>query len=92
MAQLAKLVAVLIPAAILVLGSDACPICLRGQIGNRGQGFGYIVQGNGVGARQHIGHIRGVYHLIDATRGRYEYPRLRHTALALAEHYKPDEF
>lgn len=29
------------------------------------------------------------YYLIDLTRGRYEYPRLRETALALAERYKP---
>lgn len=29
------------------------------------------------------------YYLIDVTRGRYEYPRLRETALSLAERYKP---
>jgi predicted phage terminase large subunit-like protein len=29
------------------------------------------------------------YYLLDVTRGRYEYPRLRQTALALAERYNP---
>lgn len=29
------------------------------------------------------------YYLLDVTRGRYEYPRLRQTALALAEKYNP---
>lgn len=33
---------------------------------------------------------RNTYYLIDLTRGRYEYPRLRDTAVALAERYKPD--
>jgi predicted phage terminase large subunit-like protein len=30
------------------------------------------------------------YYLLDMTRGRYEYPRLRQTAIALAERFKPD--
>lgn len=30
------------------------------------------------------------YYLLDLTRGRYEYPRLRATAFALAERYKPN--
>lgn len=30
------------------------------------------------------------YYLLDLTRGRYEYPRLRKTAIALAERYKPN--
>ena len=30
------------------------------------------------------------YYLLDLTRGRYEYPRLRDTAIALAQRYKPD--
>lgn len=30
------------------------------------------------------------FYLLDLTRGRYEYPQLRNTAVALAEHYKPD--
>jgi predicted phage terminase large subunit-like protein len=30
------------------------------------------------------------YYLIDVTRGRYEYPRLRQTAIAVAERFKPD--
>lgn len=30
------------------------------------------------------------YYLLDVTRGRYEYPRLRATAIALAERFKPD--
>jgi predicted phage terminase large subunit-like protein len=29
------------------------------------------------------------YYLLDVTRGRYEYPRLRETAIALAQRYKP---
>jgi predicted phage terminase large subunit-like protein len=29
------------------------------------------------------------YYLLDLTRGRYEYPRLRETAIALAQRYKP---
>ena len=29
------------------------------------------------------------YYLLDVTRGRYEYPRLRNTAIALAERFKP---
>lgn len=33
---------------------------------------------------------REVYYLIDLTRGRYDYPRLRDTAVALAARYKPD--
>ncbi len=33
---------------------------------------------------------RTTYYLIDVTRGRYEYPRLRDTAIALAERYQPD--
>ncbi|BBC01954.1 MULTISPECIES: phage terminase large subunit [Bradyrhizobium] len=32
---------------------------------------------------------RNDYYLLDVTRGRYEYPRLRQTALALAEKYNP---
>jgi predicted phage terminase large subunit-like protein len=31
----------------------------------------------------------GVYYLLDLTRGRYEYPRLRETAIALAKRHKP---
>ena len=31
------------------------------------------------------------YYLIDVTRGRYEYPRLKETALTLADRYKPNE-
>lgn len=30
------------------------------------------------------------FYLLDVTRGRYEYPQLRATAIALAERYKPD--
>ena len=30
------------------------------------------------------------YYLMDVTRGRYEYPRLKHTVIALADRYKPD--
>lgn len=30
------------------------------------------------------------YYLIDLTRGRYDYPRLRKTAIALAERFKPN--
>ena len=30
------------------------------------------------------------YYLLDLTRGRYEYPRLKETAMALAEKFKPD--
>jgi predicted phage terminase large subunit-like protein len=30
------------------------------------------------------------YYLLDLTRGRYEYPRLRETAIALAQRHKPD--
>ncbi len=30
------------------------------------------------------------YYLLDLTRGRYEYPRLRETAIALAKRYEPD--
>ena len=30
------------------------------------------------------------YYLLDLTRGRYEYPRLRETAIALAQRFKPD--
>lgn len=30
------------------------------------------------------------YYLIDVTRGRYDYPRLKRTAIALAERFKPD--
>jgi hypothetical protein len=30
------------------------------------------------------------YYLLDLTRGRYEYPRLRETAVALAQRHKPD--
>jgi phage terminase large subunit-like protein len=30
------------------------------------------------------------YYLLDLTRGRYAYPRLRGIAVALAEQYKPD--
>ena len=30
------------------------------------------------------------FYLLDVTRGRYEYPRLKATALALAERYEPD--
>ena len=30
------------------------------------------------------------YYLIDLTRGRYEYPRLKATAIALAQKYRPD--
>jgi predicted phage terminase large subunit-like protein len=30
------------------------------------------------------------YYLLDLTRGRYEYPRLRETAIALANRFKPD--
>ena len=30
------------------------------------------------------------YYLMDVTRGRYEYPRLRNTAIALAERFQPD--
>jgi predicted phage terminase large subunit-like protein len=30
------------------------------------------------------------YYLLDLTRGRYEYPRLRDTAVALAKRHKPD--
>jgi predicted phage terminase large subunit-like protein len=30
------------------------------------------------------------FYLLGLTRGRYEYPQLRATAIALAEHYKPD--
>jgi predicted phage terminase large subunit-like protein len=30
------------------------------------------------------------YYLLDLTRGRYEYPRLRETAIALAQRYKPN--
>lgn len=32
---------------------------------------------------------RKYYYLLDVTRGRYDYPRLRDTAIALAERYKP---
>ena len=32
----------------------------------------------------------GDYYLIDLVRGRYDYPRLREVAIALAEQYKPD--
>jgi predicted phage terminase large subunit-like protein len=32
----------------------------------------------------------GHFYLLDLTRGRYEYPQLRATAIALAERYKPD--
>ena len=32
-----------------------------------------------------------LYYLLDLTRGRYEYPRLRETAIALAQRYKPDK-
>ena len=31
------------------------------------------------------------FYLLDLTRGRYEYPQLRDTAVALAGHFKPDE-
>jgi predicted phage terminase large subunit-like protein len=31
------------------------------------------------------------FYLLDLTRGRYEYPQLRDTALALAERYKPNK-
>jgi predicted phage terminase large subunit-like protein len=34
--------------------------------------------------------IGNVFYLLDLTRGRYEYPLLRRTAIALAERYKPD--
>ena len=30
------------------------------------------------------------YYLLDLTRGRYEYPQLRNTAIALAERFEPD--
>ena len=30
------------------------------------------------------------YYLLDVTRGRYEYPKLRATPLRLAERFKPD--
>lgn len=33
---------------------------------------------------------RNIYYLLDLTRGRYEYPRLRDTAVNLAMCYKPD--
>jgi len=33
---------------------------------------------------------RKEYYLLDVTRGRYEYPRLRDTAIALAERFKPN--
>jgi predicted phage terminase large subunit-like protein len=33
--------------------------------------------------------VDGDYYLIDLTRGRYEYPRLRETAIALAKRYRP---
>lgn len=32
----------------------------------------------------------GIYYLLDLTRGRYEYPRLRELAIELAQRYKPD--
>ena len=31
-----------------------------------------------------------IYYLLDLTRGRYDYPRLRELAIALAQQYKPD--
>ena len=31
------------------------------------------------------------FYLLDLTRGRYEYPQLRDTALALAKRYRPNE-
>jgi predicted phage terminase large subunit-like protein len=34
--------------------------------------------------------VDGYYYLLDLTRGRYEYPRLRDAAVALAERFKPD--
>jgi phage terminase large subunit-like protein len=34
--------------------------------------------------------IDDVFYLLDATRGRYEYPLLRSTAIELANRYKPD--
>ena len=34
--------------------------------------------------------VNNDYYLMDVSRGRYEYPRLKQTAMTLAERYKPD--
>lgn len=35
--------------------------------------------------------VNDLYYLLDLIRGRYEYPRLRDTAIALAQRYRPDK-
>ena len=35
--------------------------------------------------------VDGLYYLLDLTRGRFEYPALRDTAIALAQRFKPDK-